>query len=264
MDAEDVGKNGGSGKREGGRVVIGALLGLGIALRFPLPSSLFPMQDTTRGKAVYVKWCAGCHGDGGAGDGAAAAHMLPRPRNFTGGPYKTRTTASGQLPTDADLLRAIDDGLPGSAMPGWKGRLSDGERRDAVAYIKTFSSFFADTSQHVVPLKFASPPGGGTGEAALKQGRLFYDSIGCRKCHGDQGRGDGPSAPTLKDDADFPIFAADLHQSWRFRGGGLVEDIYRRLRTRLGGPPAPSVAGPIDPKVLTHEGAVGPPPDLPP
>src|SRR2546422_9269934 len=112
--------------------------------------------------------------------------MLPAPRTFPGGLYKVRTTASGQLPTDADLLWVIDDGLPGSAMPGWKGRLSQPERRDVMAYIKTFSSFFADTSQHVVPLKFSSPPGGGTGATALKVGRQFYDSIGCRKCHGDQ------------------------------------------------------------------------------
>src|SRR5437773_11859503 len=77
----------------------------------PLTAHLSPLtlQDTTRGKAVYVKWCAGCHGDGGAGDGPSAAHMLPRPRNFTGAIYKIRSTASGQLPTDADLMRAIDE-----------------------------------------------------------------------------------------------------------------------------------------------------------
>src|SRR3989454_5691347 len=145
---------------------VGAAVALIVML--PSPGSRLPVQDTTHGKTVYVKWCAGCHGDDGAGAGAAAAYMLPRPRNFTVGLYKIRTTASGQLPTDADLLRAIDDGLPGSAMPGWKGRLSDTERRDVMAYIKTFSSFFADTSQHVVPLKFSSPPSGATSVAALK------------------------------------------------------------------------------------------------
>src|SRR5216110_3644320 len=221
----------------------------------PLTAHLSPLtpQDTTAGKKVYVKWCAGCPGDGGAGDGTAAAHMLPRPRNFTGAIYKIRTTASGQLPTDADLMRAIDEGLPGSAMPAWKGRLSDAERRDVAAYIKTFSSFFADTSQHVAPLKFSSEPSGGAGATALKTGRQFYDSIGCRKCHGDQGRGDGPSAPTLKDDADFPIFAAELHQSWRFRGGGTVEDIYHRLRTGLDGTPMPSFSDLLEQKFLTDE-----------
>src|SRR5438128_9787422 len=138
--------------------MISALLALALAARlpFPLPPSPFPVQDTVKGKAVYVKWCAGCHGETGAGDGPAAAYMLPRPRNFTGAVYKIRTTASGQLPTDADLLRVIDEGLPGSAMPAWKGRLSDAERRDVLAYLKTFSSFFADTSQHVVALKFGA------------------------------------------------------------------------------------------------------------
>ena len=180
--------------------------------------------------------------------------MLPRPRNFTGAIYKIRSTASGQLPTDADLMRAIDEGLPGSAMPAWKGRLSDGERRDVAAYIKTFSSFFADTSQHVAALKFSSAPGGGTDPSALKEGRRFYeDSIHCNKCHGDEGRGDGPSAPTLKDDAGFPIYAADLHQNWRFRGGGTVEDIYRRLRTGLDGTPMPSFSDLIEQKFLTDE-----------
>src|SRR5205807_354470 len=84
------------------------------------------------------------------------------------------------------MLRAIDDGLPGSAMPAWRGRLSDAERRDVLAYLKTFSSFFTDTSQHVVALAFGSEPGGGTNAEALKTGRQFFDSIGCRKCHGDQ------------------------------------------------------------------------------
>src|SRR5207245_8634844 len=115
----------GKGKRERGMVMIKGLLLLALrAAPFPIPHSPFPVQDTAKGKAVYVKWCAGCHGDGGAGDGAAAAYMLPRPRNFTSGLYKIRTSASGQLPTDADLERAIDEGLPGSAMPGGKGRLS--------------------------------------------------------------------------------------------------------------------------------------------
>ena len=210
-------------------------------------------QDTTAGKTVYVKWCAGCHGDTGDGKGVSARYMLPRPRDFTGAVYKIRTTASGQLPTDADLMRIIDEGLPGTAMPAWKARLSEGERRNVMAYLKTFSSFFADTSQHVQALALSSEPSGGTGAQALQIGRQFYDSIHCRKCHGDQGRGDGPSAPDLKDDAGQPMFAADLHQSWRFRGGPTAADIYRRLRTGLDGTPMPSFSDLIDQKFLTDE-----------
>src|SRR5512145_3175466 len=91
------------------------------------PCSLLPAQDTTAGKVVYQKWCAGCHGETGAGDGVAAKHMIPPPRDFTGAIYQIRTTASGQLPTDADLMRSIDEGLHGTAMPGWNTALSDRE-----------------------------------------------------------------------------------------------------------------------------------------
>jgi DMSO reductase family type II enzyme heme b subunit len=218
----------------------------------PAPCSLLA-QDTTGGKVVYQKWCAGCHGDAGAGDGEAARYMLPHPRDFTGAIYQIRSTASGELPTDADLLRAIDQGLPGTAMPGWKTRLSDRERRDVAAYLKTFSAFFADTTIRPQPLQFSKAPGGGGSADALRVGRQFYDSIGCRKCHGDQGRGDGPSAPTLKDDAGRPIFAADLTENWRFNGGGTAEDIYHRLRTGLDGTPMPSFSDLLDQKFLTDE-----------
>lgn len=210
-------------------------------------------QDTTAGKVVYQKWCAGCHGDNGAGDGAGARHMIPPPRDFTGAIYQIRSTPSGQLPTDADLRRSIEEGLPGTAMPGWKSRLSDRQRRDVLAYIKTFSTFFTDTTQRPQPITFGSPPGGGSSAEVLRVGRQFYDSIGCRKCHGDQGRGDGPSAPTLKDDAQHPMFAANLHENWRFNGGGTVEDIYQRLRTGLDGTPMPSFSDLIENKFLTDE-----------
>jgi len=178
--------------------------------------------------------------------------MIPPPRDFTGAVYQIRTTPSGQLPTDADLLRSVDEGLPGTAMPGWKMRLSDRDRRDVVAYIKTFSTFFGDTAQRPQVLQFGKEPGGGTGDEALRVGRQFYDSIGCRKCHGDMGRGDGPSAPTLKDDAGHPIFAADLHQNWRFNGGPTTSDIYQRLRTGLDGTPMPSFSDLLEQKFLTE------------
>src|SRR5258708_22154304 len=151
--------------------MISAILLLALhATPLPLPPSSSPVQDTAKGKAVYVQWCSGCHGDGGAGDGPAAATMLPRPRTFTGAVYKIRSTASGQLPTDADLIRAIDEGLPGTAMPAWKTRPSDGERRGGMAYLKTFSPFFPDTSQALAPVRFGSAPRGGSGGEAIRVG----------------------------------------------------------------------------------------------
>jgi DMSO reductase family type II enzyme heme b subunit len=135
-------------------------------------------------------------------------------------------------------------------MPGWKDRLSSGDRRAVMAYIKTFSSFFADTTQRPQPMAFGSAPGGGAD--AVASGKLFYDSIGCYKCHGAMGRGDGKSAPTLKDDNGLPMFAADLTAGWLFNGGHSAEEIYRRLRTGLDGTPMPSFSDLLDQKFLTE------------
>lgn len=212
---------------------------------------LAAQSEAEQGKVVYEKWCAQCHADAGAGDGPAAHYMFPRPRDFTMALYQVRSTASGLLPTDADIMHAIDEGLPGTSMPGWKDKLSSGDRRALLAYIKTFSAFFADSSQLPQALTFGSAPGGG--DAAISSGKLFYDSIGCYKCHGPLGRGDGKSAPTLKDDNGMPMFAADLTQGWRFNGGATVEEIYKRLRTGVDGTPMPSFSDLLDQKFLTEQ-----------
>jgi hypothetical protein len=77
--------------------------------------------------------------------------MLPRPRDFTGAVYKIRTTASGQIPTDADLQRAIRRRLARLRDAGVEGPAAAGDRKDVLAYIKTFSAFFADTSSARLP-----------------------------------------------------------------------------------------------------------------
>lgn len=206
-------------------------------------------QDDAPGRAVYEKWCAECHGIDGAGDGSAARFMLPPPRDFTGALYQIRTTASGELPTDADIRRVVDDGMPGTAMPGWKSRLSDAERRDVVAYIKSFSAFFEDTRPE--PVAFGKPPR--LSAEGIEEGRRTFDELECFKCHGEEGRGDGQSAPTLTDDWDQPIRAADLSAPWNFNGGGTVEQIYRRLRTGLDGTPMPSYDDALQAGIVTEE-----------
>jgi len=107
------------------------------------------------GKAVYDKWCAGCHGDTGAGDGPGSEYMLPRPRDFTKGIYQIRSTASGELPTDADLLRMVTEGMPGTAMPEWKSVLTDRERADVVTYIKSLSDFFKGAAPKAIAISAA-------------------------------------------------------------------------------------------------------------
>lgn len=201
------------------------------------------------GKAVYDEWCAQCHGDTGQGDGYAAAYMLPRPRDFTQALYQVRTTASGELPTDADILHVIDEGMPGTAMPAWREQLTQQERDNLVGYLKTFSRFFGDTPPAVIDFGSAT----GVNDEVLAEGARVYTQLECFKCHGESGRGNGESAPTQEDNRGFPIRPADLSQSWYFNGGGTVEDIYRRLRTGLDGTPMPSYADALAAGIVTED-----------
>jgi len=53
--------------------------------------------------------CNGCHGDGGHGDGPAAAGMDPSPRNFTNGKWQGARS-------DGELRYTIFHGSEGTAM----------------------------------------------------------------------------------------------------------------------------------------------------
>src|SRR5688500_11018177 len=59
------------------------------------------------GRSVYQKNCAQCHGDKGNGEGYATLRVVPRPRDFTTGAFKVRTTPNGALPIHEDLVNII-------------------------------------------------------------------------------------------------------------------------------------------------------------
>ncbi|MCA9465301.1 MAG: c-type cytochrome, partial [Nitrospira sp.] len=55
-------------------------------------------SDIQLGQKIYERSCVTCHGEFGKGDGPAAfynsAYSAPRPRDFTVGNYKFRSTPS--------------------------------------------------------------------------------------------------------------------------------------------------------------------------
>src|SRR5918994_847458 len=91
------------------------------------------------GKALYLKYCAQCHNDNGDGEGYAAVHLRPRPRNFTTGKFKVRSTPNGALPTHQDLVDIIRKGMPYTSMPDWP-TFSDQELSNPAYFITTFSA----------------------------------------------------------------------------------------------------------------------------
>ncbi len=204
--------------------------------------------DANAGRAVYEKRCAWCHGAEGKGDGPGAGNLDPRPRDFTKGLYKIRTTASGRPPTDADLFRIISEGMPGTSMPAWKS-LGEKDRWNLVAYLKTF----APDSFKETPKALDLPKEVNSSKESLARGKEMFEAIECNKCHGAAGRGDGPSAPELKDDWGNPVQPANLTKPWTFRGGAGRKEIAARLATGLMGTPMPTFIDSVEkPEDIWH------------
>ncbi|HKW93894.1 MAG TPA: cbb3-type cytochrome c oxidase subunit II [Methylomirabilota bacterium] len=189
------------------------------------------------GREVYQARCIGCHGPKGDGNGVAATFLSPRPRDFTLGVFKFRTTPSGSLPTDGDLYRTVTRGVRWTAMPTWH-ELPDKERLAVVAFIKTFSTRFKEETPEP-PLVIGDAPKA-TPELVAR-GKDLYVKAKCFQCHGDGGKGDGVSAAELKDQAGFPIRPADFTRG-QFKGGSNVRDLYRTMSLGLDGTPMPSFA----------------------
>jgi DMSO reductase family type II enzyme heme b subunit len=199
-------------------------------------------QELDAGKQIYTRKCAQCHGEDGTGNGPAAERLSPRPRDFTRGVYKIRTTPSGTVPTDDDLFRVITNGLPGTSMPAWSV-LPERDRRLLVQYIKTFSDQFKAQT----PTPITLPPEVPSSPDSIARGKELYRDAECWQCHGEEGRGDGPSLPDLRDDWNHPIWPANLTKCWNFRGGSTRHDIFRAFMTGLSGTPMPSFAEIFEP-----------------
>lgn len=194
------------------------------------------------GRQAYSTRCVGCHGAKGRGDGPNARFLSPRPRDLSKGVYGFRSTPSGSLPTDADILRTLRRGIPGTAMPAWSG-LPERTLWGLVAYLQTLSPRFAREPQGT-PITI--PPAPPASEESIARGRRVYVRMGCVECHGREGRGDGPAALDLVDDSGRRVFPFDFTRGWKMKGGSSPEDVYRTFHVGVDGTPMPSYQDSID------------------
>jgi mono/diheme cytochrome c family protein len=81
----------------------------------------------TRGEEVYASYCLSCHGAELRGDGPAAGGMQPPPADFAA----PHTRAHDE----ATLIYWVRNGKQGTAMPAFRGKLSDEEIADVLSYI---------------------------------------------------------------------------------------------------------------------------------
>jgi len=116
------------------------------------------------GRLQFRMACAGCHG--------------LRATGGRSGPDLTRGTFAGGN-TESDLYRVVSDGVAGTEMPPFNGRLEDDERWRLVSYIRSLS-----------PHDTASIPG----DPAAGE-KLFWEKGDCGQCHrvGTRGGSLGPN-----------------------------------------------------------------------
>ncbi|MBS1839411.1 MAG: cytochrome c [Acidobacteria bacterium] len=195
------------------------------------------------GKQLYRRYCIGCHGPQGDGNGENAPWIEPKPRDFTAATFKCRSTPTGTLPTDDDLDHAIRRGFVTTNMPSWNP-LTPQQRADLIAYVKTFSPRWASEKSGAA---IHIPPETPATLQSILHGRELFQKMECWKCHGPEGHGDGPSASTLTDSKDNPIRPYNFSTGSRFKCGETNQDLYRIFMTGVDGTPMPSFADVIQP-----------------
>jgi len=174
------------------------------------PASV-PADETAaadQGKLLFQTYCRNCHGDEGRGDGPRSAVFNPRPRDLEHGVFKFRSTESGMLPTSEDLFRIVSTGIRGTGMLPFAD-LSEEERWAIVAYMRTLSPRFTEEEPEP-PVVVPPVPADIDSPLRIKRGKKVYAELKCNDCHGDLGRGDGPSAPTLVDEKERPLPTPDF------------------------------------------------------
>ncbi|QEH36830.1 Cytochrome c6 [Aquisphaera giovannonii] len=219
-----------------------------------------------RGAEIYARYCVQCHGVNGDGNGVAAAYLIPRPRNYQLGIFKFTSTTYGSKPLRDDLIRTVRRGIRGTSMPAFplfapkdveavvdyvlalthrgelEAKLAEAAEFDEQideAKLPEMAAEIAtrwdDAKAHVV---YPATPMPTFKKANLEAGKKAFETVGCAKCHGEDGR--GMMASNVGTDAwGFPTKAADL-TSGMLRGGTEPLDIYRHIDSGINGTPMPS------------------------
>ena len=186
---------------------------------------------------LFRRHCAECHGVSGDGAGKRAESLDPYPRDYRLGVFKYTSTHSGGKPIDADLMRTLEKGVPGTAMPSF-AKLDESARRALVEYVKYLAirgetehylvrlvldedeylpldmrivkeeglepvtaMWEAAPSMGIVPPEPIDPGDRQRMAASIAAGRTLYlaEKADCVRCHGEDGSGEGEEEELIDD-----------------------------------------------------------------
>lgn len=84
-------------------------------------------EARARGRSLYLRHCALCHGIDADGQGTRREGLSTRPRDFTSVAWRRGVTPRA-------IFFAVREGVGGTAMPSWKS-LDEAEAWDLVAFL---------------------------------------------------------------------------------------------------------------------------------
>lgn len=224
----------------------------------PQPAAVDTVLSTNAGQQLYANHCAQCHGDQGDGNGPAAKFLYPKPRDFGENKFRLVTTKN-KIPSDADLLRVIERGMPGSSMPPF-GHLSQPEKEALVAEVRELTrkgverrlrQLAAQTDGELDQAELEqdvarmTTPGEAQplptdlpvfGPESVARGKHIYGQY-CAGCHGATGKGDG--VQDQRDDNGMPTKPRDFTRGI-FKGGRELQQLYARMVLGIPGTPMPA------------------------
>lgn len=113
--------------------------------------------------------------------------MVPQPRDFTA------PGLAQELPRKR-MIDSVLNGLPGTAMAGWRTRLSHEQAASVVDYVRnTFMHGASAPVANIRPHAGGAPANASRPRGNFAAGKKLYDA-NCTPCHGVDGDGKGPRA----------------------------------------------------------------------
>jgi mono/diheme cytochrome c family protein len=103
------------------------------------PERFASREARARGRDLFVRHCAICHGEGADGRGQRRYSLSGPPADFTDPSWSERTP-----PPRA--FTVIRDGVPGTSMPAWKV-LDEDQTWDLVAYLHSVAEHGAEPAR---------------------------------------------------------------------------------------------------------------------
>ncbi len=213
------------------------------------------------GRRLYVAHCSVCHGPEGDGNGLAARHLFPLPRDLRWESSRLVGTTNG-VPSLDDTMNVLRRGIPGTSMPSYASldenelRLLADEvhrmRREGlpqrfVTMMESQGEAVGEDEMEEVEeaVELLTAPGdpivvpsiGPATPASIARGKEAYLRLACATCHGEDGT--GAADQFLYDERGFPTRPRDLARE-PFKGGHETGSVYQRIVAGMPGSPHPA------------------------